>query len=435
MKKFYIKTLGCDKNTVDSFGIAGLLEQNGLKQIEEAEKADYLIVNTCGFILDAKVQSIESIFDLINIKTEKQKLIVCGCLAQRYHKDLIKEIPEVDAFLGVDDYSKLLSIINSNNYEKDNVGRPSKTYCELPRKITKSYVSYLKIAEGCCNVCSYCSIPIMKGRYRSRSEDLILKEAKELAAAGTKELIIIAQDVTNYGADLNIEYGLPKLLHKLCKIDGIEWIRLMYCYENEITDELIQCIKEEPKICHYIDIPIQHCCTRILKDMNRRSTKASVTKTFKKLRKEIPDICLRTTFIVGFPGETKDEFNELYDFTQAMKFNRLGAFAYSKEEGTKAAKMPNQVRKDTKERRQNKIMELQRGISLNNNEALVGKTLRVIVDEQDDEGIYIGRSYMDAPEIDNSIIFKASKKLKPGDFVNVLINDAFDYDLTGEMIK
>jgi len=275
----------------------------------------------------------------------------------------------------------------------------------------------------------------MKGRYRSRSEEAILAEANALAKAGTKELIIIAQDVTNYGDDLKIENALPKLLHKLCKIDGIEWIRLMYCYENEITDELIQCMKKEIKICHYIDIPIQHCSTRILKDMNRRSSKSSVTNTFNKLRKEIPDICLRTTFIVGFPGETKDEFNELYDFVEKMKFERLGAFAYSKEEGTKAAKMPKQVRKDTKENRRNKLMELQRSISLMNNEKLIGKTLRVLVDEEDEPGIYIGRSYMDAPEIDNSIIFKASKKLKPGQFVDVLINDAFDYDLTGEMVK
>ena len=435
MHKVYIKTLGCEKNTVDSEGIAGLLQLNGIKLVDSPDKADVFIVNTCGFILDAKIQSIDTIFELAALKDDKKKLIVCGCLAQRYADELALEMPEADAFVGVDDYKNLISIINGNEKERVFVGHCAKEFNELPRKINKSHTACLKISEGCANVCSYCAIPLMKGRYRSRQEKDIIEEAKRLAAAGVKELVIIAQDTTYYGRDLKVKSSLPKLLKKLCKIDGIEWIRLMYCYEDEITDELIECIKTEKKICKYIDMPIQHCNNDVLKAMNRKSTHKSILKTISKLRKEIPDICLRTTLMVGFPGEKKKEFDELLDFVKEVKFDRLGVFPYSKEEGTKAYSMAGQVRKDVKERRVDAIMETQRFISLHHNEELVGKTLQVIIDDIESDGIYVGRSYMDAPDIDNGIMVKSEKKLKIGSLVNVRILDAFDYDLTGEKVK
>lgn len=432
MKKVYIKTLGCDKNTVDSEGIMGLLESAGYSITKKPKKADVLIVNTCGFIEDAKKQSIEAIFDLIREK-EDRKLIVTGCLSQRYANDLVKDIPEVDAFVGVDNNKDLVDIIESVSDDKVFVDNCSTTYIELPRKIKKSHTAAIKIAEGCPNKCSYCAIPLMKGKYRSRKEKDILKEAKKLAKAGTKELLIIAQDVTFYGRDRKEKNALPKLLHKLCKIKGIKWIRLLYCYENEITDELIQCIKDEDKICKYIDIPIQHCNTELLKAMNRKSTHESILRTVKKLRKEIPEICIRTTLIVGFPGESKKAFDELLDFVEEVKFDRLGAFTYSKEEDTKAFSMSGQVRNDIKEQRLDQLMELQREISLEHNKQLIGKTVKVLVEAKEDNDIYLGRTYMDAPEIDNCVMFTSKKKIKIGSFVKVYIKDAFDYDITGDL--
>ena len=432
--KAYIKTLGCEKNTVDSECAEALFRDSGCDITDVPEEADFLMVNTCGFILDAKEQSIESIFDLITIKREDQKLIVSGCLSQRYTEELQKELPEVDFFLGVDDYLKIKDIVAGTASDIALTSPCSRYFVELPRNIKKTYSACIKISEGCSNVCSYCAIPFMRGRLRSRSEEDILKEAKSLAKAGVKELLIIGQDVTAYGKDRKESEALPKLLKKICRIDGLEWIRLLYCYEDEITDKLIECIKEEPKICHYIDIPVQHCNDRILKSMNRRSTGESIRNTAAKLRKEIPDIIIRTTLIVGLPGEKQAEFKELYDFVRETEFDRLGCFAYSKEEGTKAASMKPQVRSDVKERRKDRIMELQREISLKHNEAQIGKVFKVIIENEEEPGLYNGRTYMDAPEIDNGVMFKGPKSLKPGTFVNVLINDAFDYDLTGEMI-
>ena len=432
--KAYIKTLGCEKNTVDSECAEALFKDSGCEITDIPEEADFLMVNTCGFILDAKEQSIESIFDLISLKTYDQKLIVSGCLSQRYAKELEKELPEVDFFLGVDDYLRIKEIVSGKAAGAALTGPCSKTFVELPRNIKKGYSACIKISEGCSNVCSYCAIPFMRGRFRSRDEEEILKEASELAKAGVKELLIIGQDVTAYGKDRNDIYGLAMLLRKLCKIEGIEWIRLLYCYEDEISDELIKCIKEEPKICHYIDIPVQHCNDVILKYMNRKSTNRSIRNTVEKLRKEIPDMVIRTTLIVGLPGEKQTEFKELYDFVSEMEFDRLGCFAYSKEEGTKAAKMKPQVRSDVKERRKDRIMELQRQISLKHNESHIGKVFRVLIEREEEPGLYIGRTYMDAPDIDNGVMFKGPKSLEPGTFVNVSINDAFDYDLTGEMI-
>lgn len=427
--KVYIKTLGCDKNTCDSEFIKGGLLAAGNKVVEDPLKADVMIVNTCGFIKDAKVQSIEAILDLGAIKTDSQKLIVTGCLSQRYAKELAKEMPEVDSFLGVNDYNKLLDVIKSDERLIFN-SKASKCYEEfgVRAKSNGEWVAPLKISDGCKNVCSYCAIPYIRGGYRSRDSKLVIEEAKKLAAEGVKELLIVGQDVTAYE-------DLPGLLRKLCKIDGIHWIRLMYCYENEITGDLIKVIKEEKKIVKYIDIPLQHYSDKILKSMNRRSTSKSITNTLAKLRKEIPDIKIRTTFIVGYPGEHKEDFNMLYDFVRETKFDRLGVFTYSKEEGTRAAKMPGQVKEDAKLRRQDKIMELQRSISLSHNQEFVGKTIEVLVEEMDEPGVYIGRTEYDAPDIDNEVIFTSKKKLKLGSFVNVKINDAFDYDLNGEYIN
>ena len=430
--KAYIKTLGCEKNTVDSECAEALFIESGCEITDVPEEADFLMVNTCGFILDAKEQSIESIFDLISSKRDDQKLIVTGCLSQRYTKELEKEIPEADFFLGVDDYEKIKDIVKGSLQEKALTGRCSRTFVELPRNIHNGYTACIKISEGCNNVCSYCAIPFMRGRFRSREENEIVSEAKRLAESGIKELIIIGQDVTAYGMDRKEKDGLAGLLRKLCKIEGIEWIRLMYCYEDEITDGLIRCMKEEPKICHYIDIPIQHCNDAILKSMNRKSTGKSIRNTVERLRKEIPDIVIRTTLIVGLPGERKEEFEELYDFVSEMEFDRLGCFSYSKEEGTKAALMKPQVRSDVKERRKDRIMELQRSISLKHNRDMIGKTFRVLVENEEEAGLYNGRTYMDAPEIDNGVMFKGPKSLKSGTFVYVKVNDAFDYDLTGE---
>jgi len=436
MTKVYIKTLGCEKNTVDSEYAAGLLLKAGCKIVSTANEADVLMVNTCSFINDAKEQSINDIFELAQNKGKK-KLIVSGCLSQRYSKELSKEMPEVDNFLGVNDYDKIADIVLGKDKTRTYSNQCEKVYKELGDRYlsTNPWSRSIKIAEGCNNICSYCAIPFIRGKYRSRKMEDILAEAKKMAKEGCKELVIIAQDVTFYGKDFKKKNLLPELLHKLCKIEGIKWIRLMYCYEDEITKELIDVIKNEPKIVKYIDIPIQHCSTKILKAMNRKSTKSSIFKTIKTLREQIPGIVIRTTLITGFPGETKEDFDELYTFVKETKFDRLGVFAYSKEENTKAAKMPNQVRSDVKARRRDKIMELQRQISLENNQKYIGKTIETIVEEIDEEGAYIGRSIFDAEGIDNGVIFTSKKKYNLGDFVKVKINDAFDYDLSGEAVK
>ncbi len=424
----FIKTLGCDKNTCDSEFIKGDLISKGYKFTDNPYNADVLIVNTCGFIKDAKIQSIESIFELANIKSNKQKLIVTGCLSQRYASELFDEMPEVDAFLGVNDYDKLEELIISDERLFYN-SKANKCYKEFGQRaaVDGIWSAPLKISDGCKNVCSYCAIPYIRGGYRSRDPKLIIDEAKTLAKQGVKELILVGQDVTAYE-------NLPFLLKQLCKIDGIHWIRLMYCYENEITDDLIKVIKSEKKIVKYIDIPLQHYSDKILKSMNRRSRSITISNTIEKLRTEIPDIRIRTTFIVGYPGEQKQDFKLLYDFVEKTKFDRLGVFTYSKEEGTKASKMPGQVKEDAKLRRQEKIMELQRKISLWHNQEMIGTIQEVLVEELDSDGVYIGRTQFDAPDIDNEVIFTSNKKLKLGSFVNVKITDAFDYDLNGELV-
>lgn len=430
--KVFLKTLGCEKNTVDSENAMALLAQTGAEETQDISEADVLMVNTCGFIHDAKQQSIESIFDLIREKKDGQMLIVSGCLSQRYAKELAAEMPEVDAFLGVNDYAKLPDLVRQQDRFRVAANPAPKIYEELPRRFAGGVSASIKIAEGCNNICTYCAIPYIRGLYRSRKPQDILAEAKILAEQGVQELIIIAQDVTGYGRDFGRNDMLPELLKDLCKIETLRWIRLMYCYEDEITPELIRVIRDEPKICKYLDIPVQHASDRILKAMNRKSTQQSIRSTICELRKQIPDVAIRTTLITGFPGETKEDFEELQRFVREMQFDRLGVFPYSKEEGTAAAHMPHQVRADVKQRRADRIMELQQQISLQNNRKYIGRTLEVLVEESFGDGSYSGRTVYDAPDIDDGVLFTGPAGLLPGSFVLVTITDAFDYDLSGE---
>jgi ribosomal protein S12 methylthiotransferase len=434
--KIYIETLGCAKNASDSEVAAGILESAGHAIVKTPNEADAIIVNTCGFINDAKKESIDRIFDMAEYRERGGILIVSGCLSQRYGEELYKEMPEVDIFLGVNDYPSLPEILKNHvrGQREKFLSVYEKGFLEGRRKrMEPSHSATIKIAEGCNNVCAYCVIPSIRGPFRSRRIEDIVSEAHQLAEEDCREIILIAQDVTAYGLDLYGELKLAALLKELCLVDGIRWIRLMYCYEDRITDELIEVMATEEKICHYIDIPIQHVSDKILKAMNRRSTKASILNTIERLRKAIPDIHIRTTLITGFPGEDAKDFEELVDFIETQKFERLGVFAYSKEEGTPAAQMKNQVREDVKDKRKDLLMTKQLEISLAANESKIGKVLEVLVEESEEEGSYIGRSRYDAPEIDNSVIFSSEFICMPGDLVSVKIVDAFDYDLVGRM--
>lgn len=431
--KIFIDTLGCPKNFNDTQTAKGFLEVAGYETVQDPENADAIIINTCGFINDAKKESIERIFDYCAYKEAGKKIIVSGCLSQRYGNELFEEMPEVDCFIGVNEYEKLPEILKTLDNRSKHI---TNSYADvLPRMCRKlddnCFSSTVKIAEGCNNRCAYCVIPSIRGGYRSKAIEDILEETKQLAAAGCKELILIAQDVTNYGVDLYGEYMLPELLKKLCRIDGIEWIRLMYCYEDRITDELIEVMAEEPKICKYIDIPIQHSSDDVLKAMLRRSTEESIRNTIARLKARIPDIHIRTTLIVGFPGETDEDYEKLLEFVEEMRFARLGVFAYSQEENTVAGEMQDQIDEEIKEERLTGIMRAQLEISLESNKEKIGKTFKVLVEERDEDGSYIGRTEFDAPEIDNSVLFTSHRQLNAGDFVNVLIEDAFDYDLVG----
>lgn len=436
--KVYIETLGCPKNFNDTEVAKGsLCGENDFTLAASPEDADIIMVNTCGFINDAKKESIDKIFEMSAYKHAGKKLVVSGCLSERYSKELFDEMPEVDCFIGVNEYEQLPEIFRNLDMRKNLVGGCiGDTLPRMQRKLDDNpFTSTLKIAEGCDNFCAYCVIPSIRGGFRSKRMEDVLAEAEELAAAGCKELILIAQDVTNYGIDLYGTYKLPELLRQLCRIEGIVWIRLMYCYEDRITDELIAVMATEPKICHYIDIPIQHAADTVLTAMNRRSTGASIRTTIRKLREAIPDMHIRTTLIVGFPGETEDDFEALLDFVETMRFERLGVFAYSREEGTPAGEMENQIDEAVKEARLDAIMRRQLEISLAVNEAKIGKTFTVLVEERDADGSYIGRTAYDAPEIDDSVLFTSKRALKAGDFVQVQINDAFDYDLIGVEVE
>ncbi len=444
--KLYIETMGCPKNFNDSEGIAGIWEAAGMELAHDPAEADAILVNTCGFINDAKQESIDRIFDMARFIDEyaaqepgraRRLLIVTGCLSQRYGHELAKEMPEVDVMLGVNDYERLPQLVREY--------RRGEQLCEFSgsgdvftefsaRRIAENpYSMTLRIAEGCDNCCAYCVIPQIRGGYRSRPMESIVDEARALADRGCRELMLIAQDVTEYGRDLYGELMLPELLRRLCRIDGIRWIRLMYCYEDKITDELIATIASEEKICRYIDIPLQHISDNVLRSMNRRSTSQSVRDTIARLRAAVPDIHIRTTMIVGFPGESEEDFAELLDFVEETRFERLGVFAYSREEGTVAGDMDGQIDEDIKRERADAVMRRQLEISRQINDSKVGSVMEVMVDDADEEGAYVGRSRYDAPEIDGTVIFRADAELKPGDIVNVRITDAFDYDLTGEM--
>lgn len=437
--KVYFNTLGCPKNINDSEIAMGNLEEKGFTIVDSPDEADAIVVNTCGFIEDAKKESIDEIFNMAVYKEKNKKLVISGCLVQRYADELYKEIPEANGFIGVNDYDKLPELLEK--LEKSNERFLENSSCDLSevevkiRHLTENpYTSYLKIAEGCDNICSYCIIPEIRGPYRSRTIENVIEEAEMLSKSGCKELILIAQDLTYYGID---NYGKPMLstlLRKLCKIEGIEWIRLLYCYEERIDDELIRTIASEDKICNYIDIPIQHASDKILDNMNRATTNESLYRTLSKLRSQIPDIHIRTTLIVGFPGETEEDFNILSDFVSDQKFSRLGVFTYSREEGTAAATMDNQIPEDIKQERLDCIMMKQMEISLEGNRKKIGKILDVIVDSMEEEGVYSGRTRYDAPEIDNSVVFTSNSVHKPGDIVPVEILEAYDYDLEGREV-
>ena len=436
--KYFILSLGCTKNQADSEVIMGILESKGYVRSLNPEECDLLIVNTCGFISAAIEESIEEILNLVHLKKPGQKILVAGCLVQREGKELAKHLPEVDLFFTpreINNLDNLLADLGENN--KLILSEPGFLNLEKkPRAKINEVYRYIKIADGCDNRCTYCTIPAIRGKYTSRPLNDILEEIRDTLKQGIKEIILVAQDTTAYGIDLYGEFKLVELLRKIAKIKGNFWVRLMYLYPDKITPELINEIKENPRVIKYVDVPLQHIHPEILKKMGRKGSSEEIISTLEKLRKEIPDITIRTTFIVGFPGETEEQFNYLLDFVKKFKFNRLGAFPYYREKGTPAAKMKDQIPKKVKEQRYEKLMEVQQEISLNLNKALVGKKIPAIVEKKiRGENLYLGRTYMDAPEIDGIIEIKAEKRLKKGQIINVLITDYDVYDLKGEFIN
>ncbi len=441
MKKVSLVSLGCSKNLVDAEEMLGILEQEGYEIAANEEDADIMIVNTCAFIDSAKQESIDCILEHAKYKENDKNriLVVTGCMSQRYKEELQKELPEVDIVIGTNEYNKIGLILK--NYEKSQAAiYCSDEYIEdvrLKRVVTTpSYMAYLKIAEGCDNHCTYCVIPSIRGRYRSRKMESVITEAEGLVRNGAKELVIIAQDTTRYGYDLYGEYMLPKLLEDLCKIEGLHWIRLHYLYPELITDELIATVKNNDKICNYFDIPIQHCNDKILKLMGRRTNKAEICDLISKLRREIPDAVIRTSLIVGFPTETEEQFEELREFVTEAEFDRLGAFAYSQEEGTPAARMEGQLNEEEKLNRQEIIMVDQAAVSEELNQRRIGKSIETLVEGYD--AIikqYYGRTYGDSEDIDGKVFFTSRTKLNSGEFVNVRITDYTEYDLYGDAEK
>ncbi|OUQ45235.1 30S ribosomal protein S12 methylthiotransferase RimO [Drancourtella sp. An12] len=434
-------SLGCDKNLADSETMLGMLASREYQIVDEEEKADVIIVNTCCFIHDAMEESIETILQMAEYKKSGslKALIVTGCMAERYREEITKEIPEVDAVLGTASYGHILDAVDEalkgHSYL---MMEPLDTLplIETHRLVTTGgHYAYLKIAEGCDKHCTYCIIPKLRGNFRSVPMDHLIKEAEQLAADGVKELILVAQETTLYGKDLYGEKKLPELLHKLCQISGIRWIRILYCYPEEITEELIQTMKEEPKICHYLDLPIQHASDGILKRMGRRTSKEELVHIISRLREEIPDITLRTTLITGFPGETQEQHEELMDFVDEMEFDRLGVFTYSPEEGTPAASMPDQIEESIKEDRRAELMELQQEIAFEQAENMIGKEVLVMIEGKvADENAYVGRTYKDAPNVDGLIFVNTDAELMSGDFAKVKVTGACEYDLIGELM-
>lgn len=433
-------SLGCDKNLVDTENMLGILKDKGFEFTDDEMQADVIAVNTCCFIHDAKQESINTILEMAEHKKDAvcKALIVTGCLAHRYKDEITKEIPEVDALIGTSSYDKIaevvLSVLEGKGYScvEDTDRLPVVKNHRI--MTTGGYYEYLKIAEGCDKHCTYCIIPAVRGNFRSFEMEYLLEQARYLADNGTKELILVAQETTVYGTDIYGKKALPELLRNLCRIDGLEWIRILYCYPEEITDELIQVIKEEPKICKYLDMPIQHSSDNILKRMGRRTTRQELVDVITKLRNNIPDIALRTTLITGFPGETEEDIDDLLDFVDTMEFDRLGVFTYSPEEGTPAASMTDQVPENIKEERRNRIMELQQEVSLDKSADMVGRVIPVMVEGKiTDDDAYVGRSYKDAPNVDGYVFINTNAQLMSGQIVNVSITGSMEYDLIGEL--
>lgn len=438
--KIGMVSLGCNKNQVDAERMLYKIREAGYQLIADAALSDIVIVNTCGFIESAKQEAIETILEFGKLKEEGRikKIIVTGCLAERYKEEVAELLPEADAVIGLGCNDDILNVIDKVLANQRPLEFANKLCLPMEGgrvQTTLPFYSYLKVAEGCSNCCTYCAIPAIRGKFRSVPMEKLIEEAKSLAERGVKELNIIAQDSTRYGEDLYGESKLPELLTELCRIDKLKWIRILYCYPERITDKLLDVIAKEDKIVKYIDVPVQHCCEDILKKMNREGSEEYLRTLMAKIREKVPNVTIRTTLITGFPSETEEQFNQLADFVKDMRFDRLGCFAYSQEEGTKAAQMPDQIDEETKQRRADVIMEQQQIIMAQNNEKMIGKTIEVVTEGFDRYGeCYFGRSAADAPDIDGKIFFRSpERKLTSGSFVKVKITETLDYDLIGEI--
>ena len=441
--KILFVSLGCDKNLVDTENMLGILKNKGFEFTDDEWEADIIAINTCCFIGDAKQESINTILEMAEHKKDARckVLVVAGCLAHRYQDEIIKEIPEVDAFVGTSSYDKIADMINSvleekgiSNFVEDANRMPM---VEADRIVTTpGYYEYLKIAEGCDKHCTYCVIPKVRGSFRSFPIEYLVNQTKKLVEGGVKEIILVAQEKTLYGVDLYGKKSLPKLLHNLGLIEGLEWIRILYCYPEEINDELIEAIKNEPKVCHYLDMPIQHASDNILKRMGRRTSKQELTDIVAKLRREIPDIALRTTLITGFPGETDVDHEEVMQFIDECEFDRLGVFTYSREEDTVAAQMPDQIDEEIKEKYRDELMQLQQEISADRSAAMIGRIVRVMIEGFiPEDNTYVGRSYKDAPNVDGLVFVECDRELMSGDFIDVKITGSTEYDLIGTIVE
>ena len=439
--KIYLNSLGCDKNLVDAEVMTGLLVRAGHQMTSDETEAEVIIVNSCCFIGDAKEESINTILELAGYKETGccRYLIVTGCLAERYRDEVIREMPEVDAVVGINGYGEIVKVIDSLVSGEKSVELLPDNSDGLqpldPRSVsTGGHYAYLKIAEGCNKYCTYCVIPYVRGRYRSYPMEELLEQARRLVSNGVGELILVAQEITLYGTDLYGRKALPELLRRLAEIPDLHWIRLMYCYPEEITDEMIDVIASEDKICKYLDIPIQHASDRVLKRMGRKTDNAEIRELIAKLRERVPGICLRTTLMTGFPGETEEDHEDMMELVGDMRFDRLGVFTYSREEGTAAAEMEDQVPEDIAAQRRDEIMELQQEIAFEIAEEQIGRTLDVIIEGRlPEDDVYVGRTYRDAPDVDGYIFIDADRELMSGDFVQVTVTDAADYDLIGEL--
>lgn len=438
MNNVHIVTLGCSKNDVDSSMMYSLLDKDKYKMVENPNEADILIVNTCGFIDAAKEESIDTILESVEYKNEGRckKVLLSGCLAQRYPEELIKEIPEIDGIIGTGNIEYINELLDRSLsgdlfVKTDNL---NSAYLEGIRKEKVNTTEYVKISEGCNNNCSYCIIPSLRGKNRSRKIEDVYKEVEYLVSKGAREIILIAQNTTDYGIDLYSKYSLANLIREISKIEELKWIRVLYLYPDHFTDDLIEEFKNNDKLVNYVDMPLQHISDDVLKNMNRKTSKDHIIKTLKNLRKSVADIVIRTTFIVGFPGENQEDFDQLVDFIEDIKFDKLGVFEYSREEGTRAASLDEQIPDNIKEERKNEIMAIQSDISGEILSKNLGKTFEVLIEEKIDDNNYVGRTYMDSPEIDGVTYVQSDKELEIGDFVQVEIIDSLDYDLVGELI-